>query len=85
MRGSIYYYITETGIEFYLNTKEFKEESKISIQQLLLEKMIKSRNFRGGREVVRRICNEVNKLKMEKRSVLNVLSHDLKRRYPPVR
>ncbi len=47
--GSIYYYITETGIEFYLNTKEFKEESKISIQQLLLEKMIKSRNFRGGR------------------------------------
>ncbi len=76
--GSIYYYITETGIEFYLNTKEFKEESKISIQQLLLEKMIKSRNFRGGREVVRRICNEVNKLKMEKRSVLNVLSHDLK-------
>ena len=45
--GNIYYYITESGIEFYLNTKEFKEESKISIQQLLLEKMIRTQNFKG--------------------------------------
>ena len=61
--GNIYYYITESGIEFYLNTKEFKEESKISIQQLLLEKMIRTQNFKGGREIVKRICNEVLKLK----------------------
>lgn len=76
--GNIYYYITETGIEFYLNTKEFKEESKISIQQLLLEKMIRTQNFKGGREIVKRICNEVLKLKMQKREVLHVLVHDLK-------
>lgn len=76
--GNIYYYITESGIEFYLNTKEFKEESKISIQQLLLEKMIRTQNFKGGREIVKRICNEVLKLKMQKREVLQVLVHDLK-------
>lgn len=76
--GNIYYYITEAGIEFYLNTKEFKEESKISIQQLLLEKMIRTQNFKGGREIVKRICNEVLKLKMQKRDVLQVLVHDLK-------
>lgn len=75
--GNIYYYITEAGIEFYLNTKEFKEESKISIQQILLEKMIRTQNFKGGREIVRRICNEVLKLEMQKREVLHVLVHDL--------
>ena len=34
------YHITAEGIEFYLDTKEVKDESKISVQQLLLEKMI---------------------------------------------
>lgn len=77
-QGNIYYYITDTGIEFYLDTKEIKEESNISIQQLLLEKMIKSRNFSGGREIVKRICNEVSKLKVRKNEVLNVMSHDIK-------
>lgn len=76
--GNIYYYITESGIEFYLNTKEFKEESKITIQQLLLEKMIRTRNFQGGREIVKRICSEVLKLKMKKQEVVQILVHDLK-------
>ena len=70
--------LRRVGLKFYLNTKEFKEESKISIQQLLLEKMIRTQNFKGGREIVKRICNEVLKLKMQKREVLQVLVHDLK-------
>ena len=40
--------------------------------------MIRTQNFKGGREIVKRICNEVLKLKMQKREVLQVLVHDLK-------
>lgn len=75
--GMVLYHITAEGIEFYLDTKEMKEESKISIQQLLLEKMIQSNNFKGGIQVVRRINNEVSKLIYKKREVLNILSYDV--------
>ncbi len=40
---TIRYYITSQAIEFYLDTKEIKDESKISIQQILLSKMIESK------------------------------------------
>ena len=36
--GVVLYHVTADGIEFYLDTKEMKEESSISVQQLLLEK-----------------------------------------------
>jgi len=64
--GKVLYFITADGIEFYLDTKEIKDESKINVQQLLLEKMIVGENFRGGIEVVRRINSEVNRLIREK-------------------
>jgi hypothetical protein len=76
--NNVCYYITTLGIEFYLDTKEIKDESKISIQQLLLEKMIASKNFSGGIEVVKRINNEVSKLKYRKKEVLNIMSYDIK-------
>ena len=75
--GVVLYHVTADGIEFYLDTKEIKEESNISVQQLLLEKMIKSENFAGGIEVVKRINNEVNKLALQKKEVLNLLSYDV--------
>ena len=65
--GTVLYHVTTDGIEFYLDTKEIKEESNISVQQLLLEKMIRSENFAGGIDVVRRINNEVNKLALQKK------------------
>ena len=65
--GVVLYHVTTDGIEFYLDTKEIKEESNISVQQLLLEKMIQSENFAGGIEVVKRINNEVGKLSLKKR------------------
>lgn len=73
----VLYNITVDGIEFYLDTKEMKDESKINIQQLLLSKMIETRNFRGGIEVVRRINNQVNQLKHKKKEVMNLMSHDI--------
>ncbi len=75
--GTVLYHVTADGIEFYLDTKEIKEESNISVQQLLLEKMIRSENFAGGIEVVRRINNEVNRLALQKKEVLDLLSYDV--------
>lgn len=69
----IVYSITSDAIEFYLETKEVKEESKISIQQLLLEKMIATKNFKGGTDVVKRINTEVVKLRLKKQEVLLLL------------
>ena len=58
----VWYSINADAIEFYLDTKEIKDESRISVAQLLLEKMIRSQNFRGGVEVVARINEEVKRL-----------------------
>ena len=46
--GVVYYYSTSDAIEFYLDTKEIKDESTINVEQLLLEKLISTQNFRGG-------------------------------------
>jgi len=75
--NAIRYYITSQAIEFYLDTKEIKDESKISIQQILLSKMIESKNFKGGIEVVKRINNEVSKLMQRKNEILNILSYNV--------
>ena len=75
--GTVLYHVTTDGIEFYLDTKEIKEESNISVQQLLLEKMIQSENFAGGIEVIKRINNEVGRLALQKKEVLDLLSYDV--------
>lgn len=75
--GRVLYYITSDGIEFYLDTKEIKDESKINVQQLLLEKMIVGENFRGGIEVVARINSEVEKLIRQKDEIVDLLSVDV--------
>lgn len=75
--GVVYYYITSDAIEFYLDTKEFKEESAINVEQVLLEKMIQAQNFKGGTEVARRINQEVGRLLRRKNEVLGLLSYDV--------
>ena len=77
VEGEVRYHITSEGIEFYLDTKEMKEESKISVQQLLLGKLITAKNFKGGIEVVKRINSEVSKLIYEKQEVLHILNYDV--------
>ncbi len=75
--GQVRYFITAEGIEFYLDTKEIKEESKINVEQLLLEKMITGENFKGGIEVVKRINNEVNRLVREKDEIVDMFGYDV--------
>lgn len=74
---AVYYYLTGEAVEFYLETKEIKDESMINISQILLTKMISTKNFRGGIEVVRRINHQVIRLKMRYNEVLELLSHDV--------
>ena len=74
---TIYYYLTGDAIEFYLETKEVRDESAINVSQILLGKMIASKNFRGGIEVVRRINNQVARLKLQREQVLELLNSDV--------
>ena len=75
--GRLLYTVTSEAIEFYLDTKEIKEESTITVAQLLLGKLIDTQNFKGGIEVVKRINREVNKLKVRKNEVLRALHRDV--------
>lgn len=75
--GIVWYSVTSEAIEFYLDTKEIKEESRISIQQLLLEKMIQTQNFRGGKEVIVRINEEVSRLQHRKNEIMELLGKDV--------
>ena len=75
--GRVLYSITPEAIEFYLDTKEIKEESRITVAQVLLEKMIRADNFKGGIEVVRRINAEVRDLMARKEQVVRLLSSDV--------
>lgn len=74
---TVCYSITSDAVEFYLDTKEVKDESNITMEQLLLGKLISSKNFKGGTQVVRRINNEVARIIARKNEVLNILSHDV--------
>lgn len=76
--NEILYHISADAVEFYLDTKEIKEESAISIEHILLEKLIDSNNFKGAVEVVRRINNEVSRMQYKKNQVLQLLNEDLK-------
>lgn len=75
--GTVWYSISREGIEFYLDTKEIKDESRISVEQLLLEKMIESQDFKGGAQVVNRINKEVDRLWMMQNRIMAELSADV--------
>lgn len=74
---NVMYYITADAVAFYLDTKEIKDESNITVAQVLLSKMISTRNFKGGVEVIKRINGEVGKLIARKNEILNVISYDV--------
>lgn len=75
--NTVLYSATSDAIEFYLDTKEIRDESKINIQQILLEKMIHTKNFKGGIDVIRRINSEVNRLRLQKKEVLALLGSNV--------
>ena len=74
---TVWYSISSDAIEFYMDTKEIKEESRISVQQLLLEKMIQAQNFQGGKDVIVRINEEVARLQRRKNEIMELLGKDV--------
>ncbi len=75
--NEVVYTITEDGIEFYLTTKEVRDESRINMDQILLEKLIKSENFRGSIDVIERINIEVKALEKYREEVVELLLSDV--------
>ncbi len=70
----VLYRISSDGVAFYLDTKEVREESSINIAQLLLSKMIRAKNFKGGLEVISRINMEVGRLMQQPREIQALLN-----------
>ena len=72
----VVYRISADAVAFYLDTKEMHEESRISIAQLLLTKKIKSRDFKGGMQVLDSINLEVVRLLDEQDEIKALLGRD---------
>lgn len=73
--GALQYYVTEQGVDFYLRTKEFPEETKITVNLLLFQKQMEKGAFGFAYETVRRLNMEVQKKKDRKYSLLEALMY----------
>lgn len=73
--GLLQYFITEQGVDFYLRTKEFPEETKITINLLLFQKQMEKGAFGFAYETVRRLNMEVQKKRDKKYSLLEALMY----------
>lgn len=73
--GALDYFITEQGVDFYLKTKEFPEETKITINLLLFQKQMEKGAFGFAYETVRRLNMEVQKKKDKKYTLLEALMY----------
>jgi len=73
VEGILEYFITEQGVEFFLKTKEFPDETKITINLLLFQKQMEKGAFGFAYETVRRLNMEVQKKKDRKFTILESL------------
>lgn len=69
------YSITNIGIEFLLSTKEFGDESKISIYLLLIQKQLKNNNLNEIENRLISINAEIIKRIEEKQELIEILSY----------
>lgn len=73
--GVLYYSITDQGVDFYLRTKEFPEETKVTINLLLFQKQMEKGAFGYAYETVHRLNMEVRRKKDQKYSLLEALMY----------
>lgn len=73
----IVYNLTSDAIAFYLDTKEIRDESPMSIEQVLLGKMVMSRDFKGGLEMIRRINQEVTRMVTQKDEIVRLFGYNV--------
>ena len=70
-------YIRFQQMRFHFILIQIKDESNITIAQVLLGKMIHTRNFKGGTEIILRINNEVGRLIAKQKEILSLMSYDV--------
>lgn len=63
------YYLTSEGIDFFLQTKEFGEESKVTIYLLLLQKQLQNNDFENVYNLVVKINTQVQQQIDRKREI----------------
>lgn len=73
--GVLEYFITGQGVDFYLRTKEFPEETKITINLLLFQKQMEKGAYGFAYETVRRLNMEVRKKKDRKYALLEAVMY----------
>ncbi len=73
--GALEYSVTEQGVDFYLRTKEFPDETRITINLLLFQKQMEKGAFGFAYETVRRLNMEVQKKRDRKYSLLEALMY----------
>ncbi|MGE5606706.1 MAG: hypothetical protein ACM3YE_13585 [Bacteroidota bacterium] len=71
--NQFYYYLTKQGLDFYLKTKEFPEETQITINLLLFKKQIEKGAFEFALETVKRLNMEVQRKIERKNWLLDLL------------
>ena len=76
-RMQVRYRISPEAVAFYLDTREMQEESRVSTEQLLLQKMISSGRYQEGLDVVTRINMEVGALLQEQREIARLMQTDI--------
>lgn len=74
-QGEFQYFITEQGVDFFLKTKEFPEETQITINLLLFQKQMEKGAFGFAYETVKRLNMEVQKKKDKKYTLLEELMY----------
>lgn len=75
------YKLTSDGIDFLLQTKEFNEESKITIHLLLLRKMVDNEDFDSALQTLININAEIRKEFGKKEEILEELALGITDRY----
>ncbi|MGI6537944.1 MAG: hypothetical protein ACOX22_06350 [Caldicoprobacterales bacterium] len=71
--GKLYYYITKEGLDFYMKTKEFPEESQITVNLLLFKMQLEKGAFQYAYDTIRRLNMEVQRKLERKEYILGLL------------
>lgn len=71
----IYYFITNDGLDFYLKTKEFIEESQISTSLLVFRAQIRNGSFGNALETVQELKIKVHRRLDYKNELLDLLMY----------
>ena len=73
--GTLLYYVTDQGIDFYLRSKEFPEEAKITINLLLFQKQMEKGTYVFAYETVQRLNMAVRQKQDQRYSILKAFQN----------